>query len=319
MRILFMGTPDFALFSLKALVESGKDVVGVVTQTDKPKGRGYTLTPPPVKVYAMEKNIPVYQPKTLRTEEFAALLAEIDPELIVVVAFGKILPVNVLEYPKYGCINVHGSLLPEYRGAAPMQRAIIDGKSETGVTTMYMADGLDTGDMLLKETVTIEENDNFETVHDKLGECGAALLLRTLEELKKGTLTPIPQDDSLSTYASKIEKEDCLLDFSQNAKALHDRIRGLSPFPLAFTHTPDGKMLKIIASEVEKGMSHDPAVKSGRVLAAAKGKVLVACGEGTVLSLLAALPEGKKRMSASDLINGRRIKEGDLLGAPSQT
>ena len=318
MRILFMGTPDFALFSLKALVEAGEDVVGVVTQTDKPKGRGYTLTPPPVKVYAMEQGIPVYQPKTLRTEEFAALLAEIDPELIVVVAFGKILPVNVLEYPKYGCINVHGSLLPEYRGAAPMQRAIIDGKKETGVTTMYMADGIDTGDMLLKERVAIEENDNFETVHDKLGACGASLLLRTLEELKQGTLTPIPQDDSLSTYASKIEKEDCLLDFSRNAKALHDRIRGLSPFPLAFTYMPDGKMLKIVASEVEKGMSHDPAVDAGRVLAAAKGKILVSCGEGTVLSLLAALPEGKKKMSASDLINGRRIKEGDLLGAPSQ-
>ena len=317
MRILFMGTPDFALFSLKALVESGEDVVGVVTQTDKPKGRGYTLTPPPVKVYATEKNIPVYQPKTLRTEEFASLLAEIDPELIVVVAFGKILPVNVLEYPQYGCINVHGSLLPEYRGAAPMQRAIIDGRSETGVTTMYMADGIDTGDMLLKDTVVIEENDNFETIHDKLGACGAALLLRTLEKLKQGTLTAIPQDDALSTYAAKIEKADCLIDFTKNAQTIHNQIRGLSPFPLAFTHTSDGKMLKIIASEVEKGMSHDPAVEAGRILMASKGKILVACGEGTVLSLLAALPEGKKRMSASDLINGRRIKEGDLLGSAS--
>ena len=168
MRILFMGTPDFALFSLRALVESGENVVGVVTQTDKPKGRKAILTPPPVKVYATERGIPVYQPKTLRSEEFATLLSEIDPEMIVVTAFGKILPQNVLDYPKYGCVNVHGSLLPAYRGAAPMQRAVIDGLRETGITTIYMDAGIDTGDMLLTGKVTVEENDNFEIVHDKL-------------------------------------------------------------------------------------------------------------------------------------------------------
>jgi methionyl-tRNA formyltransferase len=307
MRILFMGTPDFALFSLRVLVEAGEDVIGVVTQPDKPKGRGYALMPPPVKVYAEERGLPVYQPKTLRDEAFAGLLAEIDPEVIVVVAFGKILPANVLEYPKYGCVNVHGSLLPAYRGAAPMQRAIIDGCAETGITTMFMDVGLDTGDMLLKKTVAIDLHDNFETVHDKLGECGASLLLETLDALKKGTAVRVKQDGSLATYAAKIEKEDCVLDFSQSAKAVHDRIRGLSPIPLSFTHTPDGKMLKVVASDLAKGSG-----KPGEVISLDNGRITVACGEGAV-ALLTVLPEGKKRMSAADFINGRKISVGDLL------
>ena len=310
MRILFMGTPDFALFSLRALVEAGEDVVGVVTQPDKPKGRGYTLTPPPVKVYALEQGLPVYQPNTLRGDEFASLLAKIDPDLIVVVAFGKILPQNVLEYPKYGCINVHGSLLPEYRGAAPMQRAIMEGKKETGVTTMMMDVGLDTGDMLLVGKIEICEHDNFETVHDKLGACGAETLLRTLEKLKDGTLTRIPQDGTLATYAAKIEKSDCVIDFSRTAQEVHDRIRGLSPIPLSFTYTPDGKMLKVIASQVSKRSVSAPV---GTVVSLEGGKITVACGTGAV-DLLTVLPEGKKRMSASDFINGRKINVGDRLG-----
>ena len=309
MRILFMGTPDFALFSLRALVEAGENVIGVVTQPDKPKGRGYALTPPPVKVYAQEKGLPVYQPNTLRGDEFAALLEELAPELIVVVAYGKILPVNVLEYPKYGCINVHGSLLPEYRGAAPMQRAIIDGKRETGITTMVMADGIDTGDMLLRGKITIEENDNFETVHDKLGVCGAEVLLETLKQLRAGSLQAIPQDEALATYAAKIEKEDCVLDFARPAQAVHDRIRGLSPIPLAFTHTPDGKMLKVIASERLNETFDAPA---GTVVSLEGGKITVACKEGAI-ALLSVLPEGKKRMSAADFINGRKLSVGDLL------
>ena len=307
MRILFMGTPDFALFSLRALVEAGEDVVGVVTQPDKPKGRGYTLTPPPVKVYAEEKGLPVYQPKTLRDEAFAELLRQIDPEVIVVVAFGKILPANVLDYPKYGCVNVHGSLLPAYRGAAPMQRAIIDGCAETGITTIFMADGIDTGDMLLKKSVAIDLHDTFETVHDKLGECGAELLLRTLALLEAGEITPEKQDDALATYAQKIEKEDCLLDFSRTAKEVHDRIRGLSPIPLSFTHTSDGRLLKILSSEPVEGKG-----RPGEVISLSGGRITVACGEGAV-ALLSVLPEGKKRMSAADFINGRRISVGDIL------
>lgn len=310
MRILFMGTPDFALFSLKALVDAGENVIGVVTQPDKPKGRGYTLTPPPVKVYALEQGLPVYQPNTLRGDEFASLLEKIDPELIVVVAYGKILPQNVLEYPKYGCVNVHGSLLPEYRGAAPMQRAIIEGKRETGVTTMMMDVGLDTGDMLLVGKIEICEHDNFETVHDKLGACGAETLLRTLDAMRNGTLTRQKQDDSLATYAAKIEKSDCVIDFSRAAKEVHDQIRGLSPIPLAFTHTPDGKMLKVIASKVSECSGSAPV---GTVVSLDGGKITVACGMGAV-DLLTVLPEGKKRMSAADFINGRKINMGDRLG-----
>lgn len=310
MRILFMGTPDFALFSLRALVESGEDVIGVITQPDKPKGRGYTLTPPPVKVYALEQGLPVYQPSTLKGEEFAAFLQEQNPDMIVVAAYGKILPKNVLDFPKHGCINVHGSLLPEYRGAAPMQRAIIDGKRETGITTMMMDVGLDTGDMLLKEIVPIEENDNFEDIHDKLGACGAALLLKTIAAVKDGSLTRTRQDDSLATYAAKIEKNDCLLDFSLSAQEVHNRIRGLSPIPLSFTHLPDGKLLKVIASKI---VEQDSTGVCGKVTSLDNGVITVACQKGSI-ALLTVLPEGKKRMSAADFINGRRINVGDILG-----
>lgn len=309
MRILFMGTPDFALFSLKALCEAGEEVIGVITQPDKPKGRGYTLTPPPVKVYALEKGLPVYQPKTLRGEEFASLLDTLSPDLIVVVAYGKILPENVINYPKYGCINVHGSLLPKYRGAAPMQRAIMDGDKVTGITTMYMDVGLDTGDMLLKSEVVIEENDNFESIHDKLGACGADTLIRTVEGLKAGTVVREKQDDSLSTYAAKIEKADCLIDFSKSAEEVHNQIRGLSPIPLSFTHTADGKLLKVTEARIAaRGGAKGEA---GRVLSLENG-IEVACGSGSVL-LLGVLPEGKGRMSAADFIRGRKVATGDIL------
>ena len=312
MKILFMGTPDFAVFSLKALVEAGENVIGVVTQPDKPKGRGYDLAPPPVKVYAEEQGLPVYQPATLRGDDFAALLAELDPELIVVVAFGKILPRNVLDYPRHGFINVHGSLLPAYRGAAPMQRAIIDGCKTTGITTMLMADGIDTGDMLLKSEVEIGVNDNFEDMHDRLGACGAKTLLDTLDALRAGTLVPEKQDDALATYAAKIEKADCVLDFSHCAGAVHDRIRGLSPIPLSFTHTPDGKLLKVLASHVSD-MNCPDGTAPGTVLSLGDGEITVACGNGTALAITRVLPEGKGRMSAADFIRGRKIAVGDVL------
>ena len=309
MRVLFMGTPDFALFTLKALVERGEDVVGVVTQPDKPKGRGYELQPPPVKVYATERGIPVYQPTTLKNGAFDAELAALAPDVIVVVAYGKILPSSVLDYPKYGCVNVHGSLLPQYRGAAPMQRAIMEGNAETGITTMLMNEGLDTGDMLLKTSVLIGENDNFEDIHDKLGAIGAQVLLDTVNALRTEGLTPIPQDHALATHAAKIEKADCLIDFSRSARDVHNQIRGLSPVPLAFTHTPDGKMLKVIASEV---CTTAPAAAPGTVVSLADAKITVACADGAI-ALLTVLPEGKKRMSAADFINGRKINVGDVL------
>ena len=309
MNVLFMGTPDFACFSLSALLQSPHRVTAVITQPDKPRGRGYTLTPPPVKVAALEAGIPVYQPTTLRDEEFAALLAEINPDVIVVVAYGKILPQNVLDYPKYGCINVHGSLLPQYRGAAPMQRAIIDGCATTGITTMYMAAGLDTGDMLLREECPIADEDNFETIHDKLGALGADMIVRTLDGLADGTLTRIPQNEAESTYAAKILKEDCAVSFDNDARTVHNLIRGLSPIPLAFTHTPDGKLLKLVAAKItDENTPHDCP---GKVLSLDDG-ITVACRRGS-LTILQVLPEGKGRMPAADFIRGRKIALGDIL------
>ncbi len=309
MKILFMGTPDFALFSLKAIAASHHTVVGVVTQPDKPKGRGYVLTPPPVKVFAMEQGYEVFQPETLKDESFAQLLCTLNPDIIVVVAYGKILPKSVLDFPKYGCINVHGSLLPEYRGAAPMQRAIIDGKKFTGVTTMYMAEGLDTGDMLLCDTVKIEQDDNFEDIHDKLGECGANLLLRTLEAIECGGAVRTPQDDSKATYAAKITKETAAIDFSSSAEAVHNLIRGLSPIPLAFTHTPNGKLLKITRAQLSRA---DGVHGSCGEILSLEGGIEVACAVGSI-KILGVLPEGKSRMSAVDFLRGNKLSMGDIL------
>ena len=310
MRILFMGTPDFAVFSLRALVERGEDLAGVVTQPDKPKGRGYELTPPPVKVFATEHGIPVYQPTTLKNGAFDSTLTKIAPDVIVVVAYGKILPASVLDFPKYGCINVHGSLLPRYRGAAPMQRAILEGEKETGVTTMQMDIGMDTGDMLLTGVLPIGENDNFETVHDALGALGAKVLLDTLDALRAGTLTPKKQDEGAATYAAKIGKEDCELHFEESAQALHNRIRALSPMPLTFTHTPDGKLLKILESRVSATPAGGAA--PGTVVSVEDGKITVATGKGCI-EFLRVLPEGKGRMSAADYLRGRKLNKGDCL------
>ena len=309
MKILFMGTPDFAVFSLKALYEAGHEILGVVTQPDKPKGRGYVMMPPPVKVEAEKLSLPVYQPNTLKDNAFAELLSELSPEVIVVVAFGKILPKNVLEFPKHGCINVHGSLLPEYRGAAPMQRAIIDGKAVTGITTMLMDVGLDTGDMLLREEITIEDDDNFETIHDKLGALGAELIVKTVAAAEAGTLKSTPQSDEGATYAQKITKEDCLIDFSRDARTIHNQIRGLSPIPLALTHTPDGKLLKITAATIADELTEHAT--AGEVLSL-DGGITVACGRGSI-TILGVLPEGKSRMPAADFIRGRKVALGDVL------
>jgi len=308
MKIMFMGTPDYSVFPLKALIEAGHEIAAVITREDKPKGRGYTLTPPPVKVFALEKGLNVYQPQTLRDEAFANLLEDISPELIVVVAYGKILPKNVLDFPKYGCINIHASLLPEYRGAAPIQRAIIDGKSETGVTTMYMAEGLDTGDMLEAKRIAITENDNFETIHDKLAEAGAELIVSTVAKVANGTITAVPQDDSLSTYAAKIEKSDCLIDFNRPAEKVSALIRGLSPIPLAFAYL-NGKMLKIASATSRSAPSSEP----GTVINLDNGIITVACADGTAIDISSVLPEGRSRMNSADFIRGRKISVGDKL------
>ena len=313
MKILFMGPPDFALFSLKSLVEYSKntdiEICGVITQPDKPKGRGYAMMPPPVKAYALEAGLDVYQPNTLKDDSFSKLLASLSPDLIVVVAYGKILPKNVIDFPKYGCINVHGSLLPEYRGAAPMQRAIIDGKKATGITIMYMAEGLDTGDMLLKRELPINENDNFENIHDGLGALGAEMLLEIIPMLRDGTATRVPQEDELSSYAKKITKEDCLVDFSKDSQTVHNLIRGLSPVPLSFTHTPNGKILKLIDSKIAD--RETPHTCVGEVISL-DGRLEIACAKGSVY-IDKVLPEGKSRMSAADFIRGRNISLGDIL------
>lgn len=310
MKILFMGTPDFAVFSLDALTEAGEDIIAVVTQTDKPQGRGYVLTPSAVKRRAQELSIPVYQPKTLRDEAFAELLSALDPEMIVVAAYGKILPENVINYPKYGCINVHGSYLPKYRGAAPMQRAIIDGEEYTGVTIMYMDVGLDTGDMLAREKIAIGPDDDFEVIHDRIGKTGAALLVKTINDIKDGMAVREKQDDSLSTYAAKISKEDRLIDFSLSAKKVHDLVRGLSPVPLAQTFTEKGRLLKIVKTAVSDNENGNAA--PGTVVSVDGGRICVACGEGCV-DILTLIPEGKSKMSAADFVRGRGISVGEVL------
>ncbi len=312
MKILFMGTPDFAVFSLDALHNAGEEIVGVVTQPDKPQGRGYTLTPPPVKVWAEKQGIAVYQPNSLKTDEFAELLERVDPEMIVVAAYGKILPKNVIDYPKYGCINVHGSYLPKYRGAAPMQRAIIDGEKKTGVTIMLMDIGLDTGAMLSRKRISITDEDNFETMHDKIGQQGAQLLVETIERLKSGPVKTTKQYGAYSTYAAKIEKSECKIDFSRPAKELFDLIRGLSPFPLANTRTPDGRLLKIVEARLSERRTD--GAEFGTVLSVENGVVTVACGDGC-LDLTILLPEGKRRMSAADFIRGRGVSVGDRFSS----
>ena len=304
-----MGTPDFAVFSLKALAEAGENIVGVVTQPDKPKGRSYVMTPPPVKVYAQERGIEVWQPEKMKDGSFDETVRTLAPDVIVVAAYGKFLPESMLNIPKYGCINIHGSLLPEYRGAAPMQRAIIDGKKFTGITIQQMAPEMDTGDILLTKRVDIGENDNFEDIHDRMGEAGAEVLLETLKLLEEGRIEPKAQDHSLATYAAKIEKADCLIDFSKSAQAVHDLIRGLSPIPLSFTHLPSRSMLKVTKSEIYA--AEGKLGECGEVIAD-DGRIVVACGEGAV-SLLGVLPEGKGRMSAADFVRGRKIAKGDIL------
>ena len=309
MKILFMGTPEISMVSLKKLLDDGHSIVAVVTGEDKPRGRGNVMTPTPCKALAMERGIPVYTPKTLRDEAFASLLSEIDPELIVVVAYGKILPRSVLDYPKFGCINLHVSLLPKYRGAAPMQRAIMAGESETGVTIMHMADGVDTGDIISVEKFPISDTDDFEAIHDRSAAVGSELLSKTIVEISLGRAKRIPQDDSLATHAAKVEKADCKLDFTKPAKILDFQIRGVTPIPGAFAYL-NGKMLKINRARPTEGKG-----KPGEVISLnsqGTGEILVACGDGA-LSITAVIPEGKGKMSAGDFIRGRKISLGDIL------
>ena len=310
MRIMFMGTPEISAICLKKLIEDGHDIKAVVTREDKPRGRGNVMTPTPTKALALENAIPVYEPKTLKDDAFQKILDEVAPELIVVVAFGKILPSSVLEYPKHGCINLHVSLLPKYRGAAPMQRAIMNGESETGVTVMHMNEGLDTGDIISTEVFPIGPEDNFEDIHDRSAAVGGVLLSRTIKDIEGGVATRTKQNDEDATYAAKIEKSDAKIDFSKSARELDFMIRGVTPIPGAFAYL-GGKMLKIVKAKpiaCKKGSVGEVVDADG----VGQGSFTVACGEGALV-VTAVIPEGKGKMSAGDFIRGRKIKTGDVL------
>lgn len=306
MRIVFMGTPDFAVPSLQALIDAGHDVCAVYTQPDKPQGRKQILTAPPVKTLALEHDIPVFQPNTLKNEDEQARLRELAPEVIIVVAYGKLLPKAVLDIPPHGCINVHGSLLPRWRGAAPIQWAVIAGDKMAGVTTMQMAEGLDTGDMLLTYETKVGEKETAGELFDRLAQSGAELLTQTLVKLDE--ITPRPQDDAQSCYAHMLDKQMAVIDWSKSAHEIDCLIRGLNPWPIALT-TLSGERLKVFAAEKAAGRG-----EPGTVLEADPKKGLtVACGEGA-LKLTEIQLVGGKRMKATDFLRGHAIEVGTKLG-----
>jgi methionyl-tRNA formyltransferase len=308
-----MGTPDFAVDSLQALLADERlDVIGVVTQPDRPKGRKLVLTPSPVKVAASEQGLPIYQPEKLRAAESVAQLISLQPDLIVTAAYGQILPLSILEVPKLGCINVHASLLPEYRGGAPIHRAIIDGKKETGITIMYMAEGLDTGDMIAKIVVPITDEDNTGTLHDKCSVAGATLLTETLGTILDGTVQAVPQNHALATYAPNINRDDERIDWSKSTRALYDQVRGLHPWPVACT-TWNGANFKIWSSTISTANYANQNVKPGTVVLLDAQGVHVRTGDG-VLICTEVQPAGKKRMLASEFVRGNTMQLGTLFG-----
>lgn len=307
MKIIFMGTPDFAAASLEALIASRHEIQAVVTQPDKPKGRKGELTPSPVKVVAEEKGIKVYQPLKVRDEEFVKTLRAYNPDVMVVVAFGQIIPLSILKMPKFGCVNIHGSLLPKYRGAAPIQWAVLDGEKETGITTILMDEGIDTGDILLKKTIKIDADETSGSLFDKLMALGAETILETLDELEKGNLTPTKQGESPTAYAKMLTKAMGLIDFTRPAKELDCFVRGMDPWPSAYTLLA-GKTLKLW-----KVRAVDGSGKAGSVIEIGKESFTIACGEGAIEVLEVQL-EGKKRMSAGDFLKGSSLNIGQELG-----
>jgi methionyl-tRNA formyltransferase len=310
MKLVFCGTPQFAVPSLERLVAAGFSVQLVVCQPDRPQGRGMELAAPPVKKAAQRFGIPVVQPEKIKkNEEFQKQLTDLQPEAIVVVAYGRIIPPWMLHLPPLGNINVHGSLLPKYRGAAPIQWAIANGETVTGVTTMLLDEGLDTGDMLLKRQIDIARDDTAVTLSPRLAELGADLLVETLTELRKGILDPVPQDDSLATLAPLLKKEDGLVDFSRTAREIHNRLRGFQPWPGAYTHFR-GKNLKIV---VARAADSAPLLAPGE-LRVSDDRLLAGCASGTALELLQVQPEGKKAMAAHAFLSGYRPAEGERLG-----
>ncbi len=307
MRVVFMGTPEFAVPCLQKLIDCGHEVTGVFTQPDKPQGRKMILTPPPVKVLAEKNGIKVYQPVKMRDGTALEMLKEANPELVIVVAYGKILPKEILEFPKYGCINIHASLLPLLRGAAPIQWSIINGFAKTGVTSMQMDEGLDTGDMLIKGEIEIGENETAGELHDRLSALGADILGKTIDALLKGELSPEKQNHEEFTYAPMLSKELSPVDWNMSASEIHNKIRGLSPWPSANT-TLGGKKIKLHKTVLapEKGL------KAGEIVVADK-RLVVACGDGNCVEILELQAEGKKSMGAADFLRGNVVEVGSLM------
>ncbi len=309
MRVVFMGTPDFAVGTLHALAESEHEVLAVVTQPDKPKGRGKTLQPTPVKEEALRYELPVWQPKKVRTPEFQEQLAALNPDIIVVVAFGQLIPRSILELPKFGCVNVHASLLPKYRGAAPIQWAVIDGEKESGVTLMRMDEGLDTGDMIARAVIPLDAQETGGSLFDKLSQVGAQLLIDTLPAIEAGTVSYEKQPrESTTKYAAMLEKKMGLIDWTKDASVIECLIRGLNPWPSAYTYL-NGKTLKIWQAAVEEAA---PQAEPGTVLSADKKGMVVACGKGA-LRILRLQLEGKKQMDTDAFLRGYAVESGTRL------
>ena len=309
MKIVYMGTPDFAVLPLEALYSDGHEIALVVTQPDKPKGRGHKMQPPPVKEFALSHNIPVYQPESAKTDEAYEYLKSFDADIFIVAAYGQILTQRVLDIPKHGCINIHASLLPKYRGAAPIQWCIINGEKVTGVTTMQMNAGLDTGDMLVKEEVEILPTDTGETLHDKLAALGVNTIRETIKQIEVGALSPVPQDDSLSCYAPMINKATGYIDFSKSATEINNLVRALNSYPYAST-TYSGTRFKVIASKVLCG---DFSGTSGEILDVTKDGICVKCAKDALI-ITDVQFEGKKKMPVSEYIKGNKIETGIVLG-----
>lgn len=311
MNIIFMGTPEFAVTTLDAIINAGHNIQAVFTQPDKPKGRGYKLTPPPVKVTASTHNIQVFQPNSLKKGEDAEIslqkIKELSPDLIVVVAYGKMLPKEILESSKFGCINVHASLLPKYRGAGPIQWSVLNGEKETGVTTMQMAEGIDTGDMLLKKQTPIGENETATELQHRLSIIGADLLIETLDKFERNILLPEKQDDALSTNAPMLTKELCAIDFSKSAQQIHNLIRGLSDWPCATAMLGD-KKIKIFKSEI----IHENSSNLANGLIVKLDDFTVSCGEDFI-KIIELQTEGGKRMKATDFLRGKSLEKGTIL------
>jgi methionyl-tRNA formyltransferase len=310
-KIVFMGTPDFSVPVLQQIIKDGYEVIGVVTQPDRPVGRKKVLTPPPVKVEAIKQGIPVFQPEKIRQEEELTKILALNPDLIVTAAFGQILPKKLLEAPKFGCINVHASLLPELRGGAPIHYAIIQGKKKTGVTIMYMVEKLDAGDILTSVEVPITEEDNVGTLHDKLSAAGSKLLSETLPLLIEGRLTPTPQNDAEATFASNIKREQERINWDKTGEEIYNHIRGLNPWPVAFT-TLDGQVLKIWQSQKATGLEGEP----GAVLKIEPDGFTVGTGNETAIKIIELQPSGKTKMLSEQFLRGAGSKMtlGSKLG-----